>query len=520
MWHVVGCITGQHDLRLVVLAGVLCLFASATTLGPIARARVSHGRVRALWLATAGIVFGSGIWATHFVAMLAFQAGFPFAYDVSLTVLSIAVAVVLSGLGFTLALRPGWSLAGGAVVGAAICAMHYIGMAALRVSATETWNMDYVAASLVIGVAVMAAGMVVVERGRSTRSYAAGAVIFTIAICGMHFTGMSAASFAYDPRVAAPLGVMDPETLAVAVAAIATLIIGLGLIGTVVDHHLAGRTKNEAAWMRRHIAQLETTQAKLEKTLHERALALLQAGEAGRAKSAFFAAMSHELRTPLNAIIGFSELMMMQPFGPLGDVRYRDYVRDVNKAGGHLLALINDVLDLSRLDAGKAELREEAVDLREAVGDALRMVGPQAEAAGISLIEQVPADLPRMLVDERRIKQVLINLLANAVKFTLPDGQVTVSARRVPQGVLIAVADTGIGIASEEIEHVLQPFYQVDSALTRHHAGTGLGLPLAKQLVELHGGSLTLESSQNLGTTVSLLLPAGRILEKAADSAA
>ncbi|MDE1986230.1 MAG: hypothetical protein KGJ53_05850 [Alphaproteobacteria bacterium] len=520
MWHVVGCITGEHDLRLVALAAVLCLFASATTLGPLERARAGAGNVRALWVSGAGVVFGSGIWATHFVAMLAYQAGFPFAYDISRTVLSIIVAIVLSGLGFALALKPRFALVGGAVVGAAICAMHYIGMAALHAPAVETWNMGYVTASLVIGVVVMAVGMAIADRARALPSYAAAAVIFTIAICGMHFTGMSAVAFTYDPTIAAPQGVMDPATLAIAVAAIATLIVGLGLIMTMVDHHLAGRAEQEAVRMRSHIARLEATRAKLEETLHERAVALAKADEASRAKADFFAGMSHELRTPLNAVIGFSEMIMMQPFGPIGDVRYRDYACDINKSGGHLLALINDILDLSRLEAGKSELREEHVDLRAVVCDAMRMVEPQALTTGLSLVEDVPAELPRLLADERRLKQVLINLLSNAVKFTPADGRVTVSVRRLPQGMQITVADTGIGIPPDEIAHVLQPFYQADSTLAREHAGTGLGLPLAKQLIELHGGSMTLESRQNAGTVVTVLLPASRILDEAAESAA
>src|SRR5262249_6416552 len=158
------------------------------------------------------------------------------------------------------------------------------------------------------------------------------------------------------------------------------------------------------------------TKTELEQTLRERAVALTKADAASKSKSAFLAAMSHELRTPLNAIIGFSEVMTIQAFGPVGDTRYADYVQNIHNSGKHLLALINDILDLSRLDAGKAELFEESVDIATLVTDCLRMVEQQAEKGGITLRRDVPRDVPRVLADARRLKQVLLNLLSNALK--------------------------------------------------------------------------------------------------------
>src|ERR1700741_1388656 len=191
-------------------------------------------------------------------------------------------------------------------------------MAAVHAPAREIWDFGYVAASLVIGIVAMAFGMLLVMRGERLKAYMTGAIVFTLAICSMHFTGMSAVTFVFDPTVPATTGVLAPSTLAIAIAAIAALILGLGMVVAVVDHHLAERAAGEAARLRAYIAELESTKAELERTLHERAVALSKADMASRSKSAFLAAMSHELRTPLNAIIGFSEVMPLQAFGPLG----------------------------------------------------------------------------------------------------------------------------------------------------------------------------------------------------------
>ncbi len=520
MFRVIDCIAENHDLRLVLLAVSLCLFACCTTFGLFARARAATNRNRVLWVAGAGFVAGCGIWATHFVAMLAYQAGFLIDYDISLTVLSILIAVALCTAGFALALVPGCSAPGGALAGAAVGIMHYVGMAALRVPAREIWDLRFVAVSLAIGIAAMAFGMRLAVEGRSLTRYLAGVLIFTLAICTMHFTGMAAVRFVYDPLLAAPSGVLNPAAIAVAVAAVAVLILGTGMVLAIVDHHRAVRAVRDAARLRRYIVELEATKAELERSLQDRAIALANAAAANKAKSAFLAAMSHELRTPLNAIIGFSEMMTVQAFGPIGDARYKDYAHDIHDSGRHLLALINDILDLSRLDAGKADLYEETLQIAPLIADCLRMMEPQARAAGLTLLEDVPADLPRVLGDERRLKQVLINLLGNAMKFTASGGRVTVTARQTAQGLAIAVADTGIGIAPEDIATAFETFGQVDSSITREHPGTGLGLPLARKLMELHDGSLVLESTPDVGTTVTALLPVARVLARSRSSAA
>ena len=520
MFRVLGCVFEQHDLRLVVLAGVLCLFACATAMSMIHRATGAGSRARHAWLAGAGAVAGAGIWGTHFVAMLAYQAGFPVAYDTGLTLLSAAIAMTMCGVGFAVSLsglRPAF---GGAVTGAAIGTMHYVGMAAVRAPADAIWDWRYVVASAVIGVGMMAYGMDFTIRRGTTRAYAIGAAVFTLAICSMHFTGMSAVIYRFNPTVAIPDAVVDPATLAIAVAAVAVLIVALGLIGAILDDHLAHRSAGEAKRLRAHIVELEATKAALEQTSRNLLMARDAADAANRAKSSFLAAMSHELRTPLNAVIGFSEMMKLEAFGPLGNKRYLDYSKDIHSSGVHLLALINDILDLSRIDAGEGKLDEEELDLGDVIGQSLRLVAQQAETGGLVLASSCESGLPPVRADARRLKQALINLLANAVKFTPPKGQVSVRAFRTEAGIAIAVSDTGIGIATQDIPRALERFGQVDSTLARKYEGAGLGLPLAKQFMELHGGALTLESTLNVGTTVTVTLPGWRIVAPQAQAGA
>ncbi|HWD27022.1 MAG TPA: MHYT domain-containing protein [Rhizomicrobium sp.] len=520
MFRVLGCVFEQHDLRLVALAGLLCLFACAAAISMMRRARVAHDNARTLWLLSAGAVAGGGIWGTHFIAMLAYQAGFPVAYDLWLTLISALIAMALCGAGFAIALSGLRPAIGGAVAGAAIGIMHYVGMAAVRAPADMLWDWSYVAASVVIGIVMMAAAMDYIVRKDTPRAYAIGAVLFTLAICSMHFTGMSAVTLRYDPLVAVPNAVMAPGMLAIAVAASAVLIAALGLIGAMVDSHLESRSEREAVRLRAHITELEATKGALEETSSRLTLALEAAAAANHAKSAFLAAMSHELRTPLNAIIGFSEVMATEAFGPMGLVRYRDYAKDIHASGGHLLALINDILDLSRIDAGDARLTETDIDLGALAGECLRMIDGQAAKGELTLSLQGAAGLPKVRGDTRRLKQVLINLLANAVKFTPVGGKIAIKLARTNAGISLAVEDSGIGIAPADIPRALERFGQVDSSLARKYDGVGLGLPLAKQLMELHGGTLTLASKLHIGTTVTVTLPDSRVVDTPKQSAA
>jgi signal transduction histidine kinase/HAMP domain-containing protein len=247
-------------------------------------------------------------------------------------------------------------------------------------------------------------------------------------------------------------------------------------------------------------------------TLKEREAALKQAKEdaeaANHAKSQFLANMSHELRTPLNAVIGFSEVIAGEMMGPVGQPKYKEFASDILASGRHLLELINDLLDCAKLQAGKMALRFETIAIGEVVDDAVRMMRNEAESAEICLTCQVEPGVGWVAADPVRLRQVLLNLLSNSIKFTPARGLVAVTAGRSDAHIRVAVSDTGIGMAAADIPKVLEPFAQIEQSLARKHGGTGLGLALSKMLVESHGGSLAIDSTRGVGTTVSFVLPA------------
>jgi PAS domain S-box-containing protein len=230
---------------------------------------------------------------------------------------------------------------------------------------------------------------------------------------------------------------------------------------------------------------------------------------ANHAKSQFLANISHELRTPLNAILGFSEMVEQGLAGPI-EPRQREYMGLVLQSGQHLLSVINDILDLARADSGKFELCDEVgVDFRQIAASSIALMRHRSEAGGVFLSMAVGDELPRLTADPTRLKQILLNLLSNSIRFTKPGGEVTVAAGRVGDGgITFEVHDTGVGMSPDEVRIALEPFGQVDARLSREHEGTGLGLPLARRLAELHGGSLRVESEKGTGTRVIVTLPA------------
>lgn len=247
---------------------------------------------------------------------------------------------------------------------------------------------------------------------------------------------------------------------------------------------------------------------------------LAKSEAANNAKSEFLAVVSHELRTPLNAIIGFSEFLKMEMFGPLGSPRYKAYSEDIYRSGEHLLHIINDILDLSRAEANKLEIKDAKFNLGEFLDVCLRMFRNKAAEHGVRLSCQVSEDI-NVYADQRLMSQAVINLLSNAVKFTSTGGAVTLQASRNAGGrCLIRVTDTGIGIAQENLSKVLEPFMQVESSTSRTYEGLGLGLPLVKRIMDLHGGTIEIDSTLGKGTTVTVALPNWRCVEPDDDRAA
>jgi signal transduction histidine kinase len=519
MIKILSCITGQHSIPLVLLAAAVCAFGSFTALSLLARAR--DNKTSAMdwrWLVASSAVAGASVWSTHFVAMLAYEPALPLGYEIGLTALSIAIAMVMTLVGFTIVLYLRAAMLGGAVFGVAIGSMHFTGMAALTAPVVFAWDPVYVSASLIVGITVSALSLRLFVEGRGWRRLAHGTSLMCLAIAGLHFTAMSALTLTPDPTVApTQAAIMPPQWLAVTVAAVMAMIIVLGLVAAIMDHHLASRAVEETERLRAHVTELETTKRELQATAENLTRALDAAAAASQAKSQFLATMSHELRTPLNAIIGFSELLKGELFGPLGDARYKGYVNDVHRSGKHLLSLVNDVLDFSKIDAGHLTLQEDQIDIGETLTTSLRMIEGQAASTGVILENEIANDLPILRADERRVRQILLNLLSNAVKFTQRGGRVRLIAFTDDDNeFIVQVADTGIGMAPEDIPRALERFGQLDSDLNRKYEGTGLGLPLTKKLAELHGGRLEIESALCVGTKVTVAFPAERLIERSA----
>jgi two-component system cell cycle sensor histidine kinase PleC len=269
------------------------------------------------------------------------------------------------------------------------------------------------------------------------------------------------------------------------------------------------RRKNEEV-LREVVENLEYSQRQLADVARKYETEKVRAEGANKAKSEFLANMSHELRTPLNAINGFSEIMVGEMFGPLGERRYKEYAQDILSSGQHLLALINDILDMSKIEAGKMNLSFEKMHLLDVVEDAVRLVKNRADSTGLTLEVDLPDTLPEIEADYRALKQVLLNLLSNALKFTPQGGKVSVTADVRGDQLTLRVTDTGIGISAEDLVRLAKPFEQIESQHSKTQQGTGLGLALTKSLVEMHDGRLDMTSRPGEGTTVSFTIPVRR----------
>ena len=464
------------------------------------------------WIAAASLIFGAGVWATHFLAMLAYKSSFPITYALSWTGLSILVAIAFSAAGFCLYFLRGQVVGGGMLVGAGISAMHYVGMWGLRGYFHVSWDYRYVLASILLAGIFAMAAITTFDKIKGIKGMLAAAALFSAGTWLAHFTGMSAATLVPDPGAVSSGTAIPSGDMAIVISAVIFLIVALGQIGAQFDRMMVLARIAEAERQKMYISELEATRTALNHALHE-------AGTANAAKTAFLASMSHELRTPLNAVIGFTELMKSSLFGPLGHAKYEEYVCDINKSGVHLLSLINDILDLSRLEAGKTDLVEEKVLLRPLIAEVCRSVMPLVRDGGLHLEMDIPAHLPGLIADGRRVRQIVLNLVSNAVKFTPAGGQVNVRTFVSGGELVVEVGDTGIGISDTDMPKALERFGQVENCFSRKHQGSGLGLPLVRQLAELHGGRFDISSQPGAGTTATVTFPAARVVGPAGRTA-
>ena len=317
--------------------------------------------------------------------------------------------------------------------------------------------------------------------------------------------------------------VSSPFTYNVGIAAWSFWAISLLLTALLLQHLVTSqtRTKEIEHSVTERTAELSLANAFLKEEIDERVRieselrsAKDQAEAATRTKAEFLAMMSHELRTPLNAVIGFSEIICRESLGSVGHTQYLEYAEDIRLSGTHLLTLINDILDLSKIEGKRFKLQDECADLSAILSSVYPLLKSKVEDGGLTFECNFQTPNQRLRADKRALRQILLNLLSNAIKFTLKGGQITLGTEIDERGrFLITVADTGIGIAEHDINSALQPFNQVDSSLGRKYEGTGLGLPLSQRLMHLHDGTLEIDSALGQGTSVTLAFPGDRVIE-------
>ena len=496
---------------LILLSLAVIFFAGFTALTLAGRFQTSTGRTRTGWLLGAAIALGGGIWAMHFVAMLAFDMGMPVRYAPGMTVVSFLVAVAVVALGLAIvAVRPDsrWSLpVAGIITGLGVSAMHYTGMDAMQMGAMIQWDRTLVTLSVLIGIAASVAALWLSFNSRTLRSKLIASVLMTIAVAGMHYTGMAAASYTPLHGALTPAEGISSEILAIAVASASFGILFLALVAAMFDETLANRAQAEALRLR-HMNE------KLEAMVAERTIELLKAKQsaerASNAKTDFLASMSHELRTPLNAVIGYSELLIEESEAKgqkdgLGDLEI------IRSSGKHILALINDILDLAKIESGKMEIAVDRARLSELIDDSLAVCRRQVAQNGNKLKIELDSALTFVDTDVTKLRQAIINLLSNAGKFT-KDGEIVLTTRGYKhhgaEWVEIAVRDTGVGIAPEYHAAVFEDFHRGDSNTARTHGGTGLGLALSRRLIRLLGGDIIVESAAGQGSLFAIRLPA------------
>jgi PAS domain S-box-containing protein len=620
-WILATSLDHEHDISTVIFSVFIVMLGAYSAICLSETASRSQNKVtRNLWLATASLPIGGGIWAMHFLGMLAIDLPVQVRYDMTLTALSAAIAVVFSGGSLFLATssRRSWirALGAGASLGIGVWLAHFTGMAATYADVSVRFAPMESAFSLLLAVFLCSLAIACILYrpkilgSRRWMHRFLGSCFLGAAVAAADYTAEHATSYLPWGRASVAKEYIDPTVIGILIGSLSVSLISLLIVSSMlaqarrirrleadmneqtlnaIFNHVAdavitidtrgmiqefnpaaermfGYSKGEV--IDRDVALLATPEHRVEHShylsnadphlqrvigqtrplkgqrkggetfdieinlsamgaegkkryigvcsdvsMRKRVEAALRDAKeksdaANLAKSEFLAKMSHELRTPLNAVLGFSELIKNQVMGPLGSQKYGEYAADLGDAGRHLLALVNDILDLSKIEAGEARLNPEEIYVEEEVRAAPSLVKIRAQAGGVNVEIKEPAHPPQLYADRRMFKQILTNLLSNAIKFTDEGGKVTLKYwNNGDNGYVFEVSDTGVGLAPEDIPKAFAPFSQVDNRLNRKHEGTGIGLPLTKSIVELHGGTLELESELGAGTTVTVTFP-------------
>ncbi len=502
---------GQYEPSLVLVSMLVAVLASYTALALAGRVADAQAPARAWWMAGGAFAMGTGIWAMHFVGMLAFRLPIPLGYDFGITLLSWLLPVVASAGALWLFSLPTVTpaiLAGSAVLlGLGINAMHYLGMAALRMTPGIHWDGRLVALSIAIAIVAAGASLWIARRlrrpGPRVLHYrAVAAVAMGAAIVGMHYTGMAAAHFPQGSICGAAAGSsFSPTQLALLVITGTVSLLAIALLTAVFDARLEARSQLLAAT--RRAADERRRLLKLERS------ARAEAERLSDVKDQFLATLSHELRTPLNAILGWVQILRRK-----GDPASVERGLEIIERNARLQAsLIEDLLDVSRIVSGNVRLEKQAVRIGAVLDAALEAVRPTALAKCIEMHAHLDTEADEVWGDPARLQQVVWNLLTNALKFTSEGGMVRVRVAREGESVVATISDNGAGIDAAFLPHVFERFRQADGSTTRRHGGLGLGLSIVRQLVELHGGTVAAHSDgPGCGATFVLSLPVAMAL--------
>jgi signal transduction histidine kinase/ActR/RegA family two-component response regulator len=607
MLAVITCLQ-HHDPRLVAWAALICCVAVGASLGAYRRAASTQGGHRLAWITVVALILGSGVWATHFLAMLAYHQELQVAFGLNGTALSLVAAIAGIGAGAGVAaMAPAGlgRLVGGALCGAAIVVMHFIGVAAMVLPLDVVWDPGLVAAAIVIGVMAASAAFWTAGNGLSLPRSIGAAALLVVAICGLHFVAMSAVILTPHGAGAYAAGLYGRRELAVGVGALAALIMvaGAGILlidrfnattalsslraaldaapsalaffdrtgrmifwnngyaeilgayevvaakglrfSAIVAAAAAKGLPDEVAskarlagagsaqkldnfalpdgrWFQAQIGPtrdggfvvlLSEITAQLELTRRE-ATARLQAEAASHAKSEFLANMSHEIRTPLNGVLGMVQVMGRHPLDP----EQRQRLEVIGTAGQSLLSVLNGVLDISKIEAGKLELEIYPFDLLRTVQGAVASHASVAAQKDVGFDLDIAEDVRgAWLGDGAKLGQILANLVSNAVKFTAK-GSIRVRVTAASDGGLaFEITDSGLGIPANKLGSIFEKFTQVDASTTRRFGGTGLGLTICREYVELMGGELEVTSTEGSGSTFTFTLPLARAASAAGD---